>query len=1140
MLMRFTFNISFQIVAILSLFCAAEGSAQSDPTALHALFGTETLRCNVNAVRRKAAGMSPEVRYEYLKNWVLPSQTHSDFRVIGEFAPADPSPLAIELEPHRFPSGRGGALVSPVFDLLETAKAAGKLRDLAADVARFPDPENSAQLRSKLVLQLLVALESRDTKTLDRLAPALFSKTSATFKWRGADYWPELHLIGWSIDHRANYHLIGTLLSDLYIQRFSIGMHDLWKSHILRWAGEYDEHLSQKRDGTDSRPRLPRRWIPVTRANSKSRGLGFPPLRWQQRKPPELLIQSGHDDDYLMFQSPLVGNYQVESEMEDSGACHIQLGGRFIGPKNGLKKVAMGTFRKGEQILEADVLKRKTDKTLRYRGVVRNSVATVFLNGREVQKYVLQGQSAVVWLALRRHSTSRAHFYNVQITGEAEIPESIVISSDPELSSWVPYHLDSESAGRDDSEWRWIADEGNTGQISGRRCEAPRGSFFESLLRYQRPLVEDGSIEYEFWYEPGEFDAHPAFDRLAFVLEPRGIRLHWLTDGKYDPTGVSPDNVVDEAGQRAGSTPLPLNANAWNRMRIVTQGDRVVLELNGQRIFERPLEATNARTFGLFHYSDRTELKVRNVVMRGDWPKSLPPVEDQELSDPLLAVVDEGLDRLQARFTHNFAQLGRPEDYFKLIGQNAEQRLIGREDGLHFLLTPVGQWNNLGMSPHFSLQGDFDIEAEFDQLQLENVETRGEIVLQAILEDDRTHWLRAIRSQNENGDQLFNGAITYQLNPEKRRFQGSPIGEGADFGRLRIARRGTDFYAMFAEGDSPVYRIVKHENIPAANVKLHGIELKLFLKDSGSVSVVLKNLSIRAEKMFYLRDEKKRTRKLFAMSPDGSNLRELTSPKYGLDFLGSPEFSADGSRIVMDMSRGPTTTSHVVIMNRDGSDMQDLGMGCMPSLSKDGKSIVFSDPAAGIVKMDADGENRETLERSGWGVQYSPDGQHIAYSSYSNFTLLDPQTGKKTPLFEGELANRYSRIYWNFGWSHDSHAIAFKGHVRATGQEELAVVDINKPGKVEVLYAGSGIYEDFTFSPDSRSVLFALRQDGPTQPDLYLAHRKTPGQIERLEGQPADYRILDCDWSPDGKQIVFAALVDPTPVEWPLDEEAVP
>jgi Tol biopolymer transport system component len=309
------------------------------------------------------------------------------------------------------------------------------------------------------------------------------------------------------------------------------------------------------------------------------------------------------------------------------------------------------------------------------------------------------------------------------------------------------------------------------------------------------------------------------------------------------------------------------------------------------------------------------------------------------------------------------------------------------------------------------------------------------------------------------------------------------------------------------------------------------------LRVKGRGHIVWKDLSIKAERLRYLAPDQQPTRKLFAMSPDGKSLRELAAPQFGLDHLGSPEFSSDGSRIVMDMSRGSVSNSRIVMMNRDGSNMKDLGPGCMPSLSKDGKSIVFTDPSGGIVKRDADGQTRETIDRSGWGAQYSPDGKSIAVGSGSNMTLIDVKTGKNTLLFEGDVANRYSRVFWNFGWSHDSRAIAFKGQLSGRDQQELAVVDVNKPDQVEVLYSGNGIYEDFTFSQDSQSVLFALGQEGTAKPGLYLAHRKTPGQVERLKGQPDDRRILDCDWSPDGKEIVFAALVDPVPAEWPLAEK---
>jgi len=54
------------------------------------------------------------------------------------------------------------------------------------------------------------------------------------------------------------------------------------------------------------------------------------------------------------------------------------------------------------------------------------------------------------------------------------------------------------------------------------------------LLGYHRPLVENGVIEYDFFYEPGETAAHPALDRLAFILAPQGVRIHWITDDRYD------------------------------------------------------------------------------------------------------------------------------------------------------------------------------------------------------------------------------------------------------------------------------------------------------------------------------------------------------------------------------------------------------------------------------------------------------------------------------------------------------------------------------------------------------------------------------------------------------------------------------
>jgi hypothetical protein len=158
--------------------------------------------------------------------------------------------------------------------------------------------------------------------------------------------------------------------------------------------------------------------------------------------------------------------------------------------------------------------------------------------------------------------------------------------------------------------------------------EAPRigvpGSLQESLLQYHRPMLEDGEIAYEFYYEPGKALVHPALDRLAFLLAPDGVAIHWLTDAQYDRTGLDPGNTAVEPAHRRGPERLPLKPRDWNRLELSLAGDVVTLRHNGVDVFERPLEPTNGRTFGVFHYADATEARVRNVVYRGDWPRALP------------------------------------------------------------------------------------------------------------------------------------------------------------------------------------------------------------------------------------------------------------------------------------------------------------------------------------------------------------------------------------------------------------------------------------------------------------------------------------------------------------------------------------
>jgi hypothetical protein len=118
---------------------------------------------------------------------------------------------------------------------------------------------------------------------------------------------------------------------------------------------------------------------------------------------------------------------------------------------------------------------------------------------------------------------------------------------------------------------------------------------------------------------------------MAFLLEPEGVVLHQVTDGEFERTGVAPDNRTVEKECRRG-TNLPLKPGTWNAMKLTLLGDRLSLTLNSHLIYERDVAGACQRHFGFFQDTGETDVRVRNVVYRGRWPKAAPDINDQELA----------------------------------------------------------------------------------------------------------------------------------------------------------------------------------------------------------------------------------------------------------------------------------------------------------------------------------------------------------------------------------------------------------------------------------------------------------------------------------------------------------------------------
>jgi hypothetical protein len=159
--------------------------------------------------------------------------------------------------------------------------------------------------------------------------------------------------------------------------------------------------------------------------------------------------------------------------------------------------------------------------------------------------------------------------------------------------------------------------------IHGRQHGELLRAAVPSRLTYFRPLQDGESIRYEYWYEPGRHDVFPALGRLGLLIEPRGVRVRWLTSGEYEWTGLAEDNATLEPLNRRGPRPLPLKPGEWNRVTMSLNNDTLTLTLNDVEIYSRRVEPANTRRFSVNHDRNRSAVQVRNVVVRGAWPKHL-------------------------------------------------------------------------------------------------------------------------------------------------------------------------------------------------------------------------------------------------------------------------------------------------------------------------------------------------------------------------------------------------------------------------------------------------------------------------------------------------------------------------------------
>ncbi|MEZ6046860.1 MAG: DUF1583 domain-containing protein [Planctomycetaceae bacterium] len=290
-----------------------------------------------------------------------------------------------------------------------------------------------------------------------------------------------------------------------------------------------------------------------------------------------------------------------------------------------------GIGRQGSAILRAESLRRSVFNEYKIKVAPQN--VKMFLTGEEFSSEENPPQTSP-WLGFFSEEVVRSFFRNMKLTGEVAVPQQVQLVEEQGLRGWVGStygegveNVVPEFKGAETSESVvpsviWFNDKG---VLTGKREKGTMNrSTQQSHLAYHRPLLKDDVITYEFFYEQGKTEAHPAVGNLVFLIQLDEIRLHWIVEESAQHwAGLMIDNSVplDRGEHLVGK--LPLNEGAWNKLQLEYHGDMIRLLLNETPVAEVSSLLLTRTHFGLFHYKDKTDLKVRNIVLRGDWPASL-------------------------------------------------------------------------------------------------------------------------------------------------------------------------------------------------------------------------------------------------------------------------------------------------------------------------------------------------------------------------------------------------------------------------------------------------------------------------------------------------------------------------------------
>jgi len=244
----------------------------------------------------------------------------------------------------------------------------------------------------------------------------------------------------------------------------------------------------------------------------------------------------------------------------------------------------------------------------------------------------------------------------------------------------------------------------------------------------------------------------------------------------------------------------------------VLQNDKLTLHINGAAVAEHTVAAPpTSRFFGLFRYITDTKCRVRNIVYRGDWPKQLPKLEQQQLAYPADGPFLVKKELVQESLN---LPLNRPVDQLQQDGIS----ILGSDDGISTAENGLrlhakqenGEKTQVGLTLEKSLPGDFEATLNFAELTLQSNQENGEtgFTMLVAFDDPAKSVIELGMFLDHHGKHSVRTICEHQLPDGDPTQVDSQFSQTVTAGQLRILRRGNQLHCLLGDQENH-FRLLK-------------------------------------------------------------------------------------------------------------------------------------------------------------------------------------------------------------------------------------------------------------------------------------------------------------------------------------------